>query len=122
MKQGLGLGRHFPLCDPRTFVVTQSQNRCRVSRLILRTCVRFPQGHQEGGRRGTLPRASGSKGPHNMRILTLGNALKCVLSQSKEDDRNIFCSLRLQGALIHSFAPGPQKALSGPGFLVSFSL
>ena len=48
-------------------------------------------------------------------ILTTGNALKCILSQSKGGDRKIFCSLRSQGVSINSFASRPRKALGGPG-------
>ena len=44
-------------------------------------------------------------------IKTAGNALKYILSQSKGGDRKIFL---LAGASIHSFAPGPPKALGGP--------
>ena len=44
-------------------------------------------------------------------ILTVGNALKCILSQSKGRGRNIFC---FQGASFRSFVPGPPKSLSGP--------
>ena len=45
----------------------------------------------------------------NFEISTAGNALKCILSQSKGGNRKIFCSLRLQGAPIHVLLLGLEK-------------
>ena len=46
-------------------------------------------------------------------ILTTGDALKHILSQSKGRNRESFLLASLVGGLIHSFAPGPPKALGG---------
>ena len=75
-------------------------------------------GSSRGGQEGHF-----ATGPQGLRSLitgefdisTAGSALKCILSHSKRGDRNIFSSLRSQGASIHSFAPRPRKALGGPG-------
>ena len=69
---------------------------------------------ERGGRGGLCPRASGSKGPHNLGILTTGNALKCILGQSKGGNRKIFCSLRSQGGLDSQFCPWASKSSRRP--------
>ena len=68
---------------------------------------------------GTLPqglRVKGASQFENFDILTTGNAMRCILSQSKGGNRKKF-SVRFarRGASIHNFAPGPRKALGGPG-------
>ena len=69
---------------------------------------------ERGGRGALCPRASGSKGPSNSRILTTGNALKWVLSQCKGGNRKIFCSLRSQGGLDSRFCPWASKSSRRP--------
>ena len=60
--------------------------------------------------------AAGAKGLRGFiiigfRHLTTGNALKCILSQSKGNNQQNFCS---QVASFCSFVPGPQKYPGGP--------
>ena len=44
-------------------------------------------------------------------ILTVGNALKCILCQSKWRDRDYFLLASLAGASLRRFVPGPQGGL-----------